>query len=175
MIQHPTLIVALIPKTIYSEFSTVDFPYDVFKDPVLLSRILSEEDICYYIWYNSRLAAFLPEMAGEVKTIATSDPFQQWVSERGELYETCAKAHDVKYSIAEKTKKKSVDYDCVGKYTPAYQAGVLFMLGHDKSPYESLDLYYDAILTEMSKTMSVKEMAEYCVFDNYLVQSVAGC
>lgn len=150
---------------------------DMFSDLNELSGILSDEDVAYYLWYNSRISDFMPGFSASDFVCVINDPrISSWVLEHQTVYDRVAKESEAKYSIAAGGSRRAlaVDYGGGCYYAPILSSGVLYLVGTESDPYEgNAGHFYDAVLAQLSKVVRVSDLAQYDVFDKFVMAEQA--
>lgn len=167
----PRVGLLLIPPTIAQVVLDSAIPLDSLSNLEQLSGILSDADVSYYLWYNSKAKELLPELAGDLVSLYNEPSFQQWIDTHQTIYNKVAAESDAKYSIAGGGSRRSlaVDYGSGCFYTPTCSSGILFMLGSAEDPYSGQkNHYYDAVLAELAKVIKIADITAFTVFDKYV-------
>lgn len=168
---EPRIGLVVIPPSLADVAAESDFPLDGFTNLDHLSGILSDADVSYYLWYNSKASEWVPELAGDLISLFDEPTFQAWINNHRSLYDKVCAECDAKYSIAGGNSRRAlaVDYGVGCFYTPTCSSGVLFMSGSADDPYSGRKShYYDAILAELAKCMRVSDLTQFTVFDKYV-------
>ena len=168
---EPRIGLVVIPPALHAIAAESDFPLDGFTNLDQRSGILSDADVSYYLWYNSKAKEWVPELAGDLVSLFDEPTFQAWIANHQALYDKVTAECDAKYSIAGGGSRRAlaVDYGSGCFYTPTCSSGVLFMTGSAEDPYSGhKSHYYDAVLAELAKAMRVSDLAQFTVFDKYV-------
>lgn len=161
----------LVPPPLATLAAESEIPLDSFLNLDQLSGILSDRDVAYYLWYNSKASQFVPYLINDLTPMVDDVMFQKWITEHQVIYDKVAMECDAKYSIAGGGSRRAlaVDYGSECFYTPTCQSGVLFMSGSAEDPYSGqVNHYYDAILAELAKSTRVIDLVKFAVFDKYV-------
>ncbi len=167
----------LVPPPLATLAAESETPLDSFLNLEQLSGILSDRDVAYYLWYNSKARQLVPYLIDDLVPLVDDVMFQKWIAEHQAIYDKVAAECDAKYSIAGGGSRRAlaVDYGSACFYTPTCQSGVLFLTGSAEDPYSGqLNHYYDAILAELSKSTRVTDLAKFAVFDKYVGSPVSA-
>jgi hypothetical protein len=168
---EPRIGLVVIPPALYAIAAESDFPLDGFTNLDQLSGILSDADVSYYLWYNSKAKEWVPEVADDLTSLFDEPTFQAWIANHQALYDKVVAECDAKYSIAGGGSRRAlaVDYGSGCFYTPTCSSGVLFMTGSAEDPYSGRKShYYDAVLAELAKAVRVTDLTQFTVFDKYV-------
>lgn len=168
---EPRVGLVLVPPPLASLAADSEVPLDSFLNLEQLSGILSDQDVAYYLWYNTKAREFVPYLAEDLASILDEVNFKKWIAEHQAIYDKVARECDAKYSIAGGGSRRAlaVDYGSECFYTPTCSSGVLFMSGSAEDPYSGQENhYYDAILAELSKSNRVIDLVQFAVFDKYV-------
>jgi len=168
---EPRIGLVVIPPSLAVVAAESDFPLDGFINLDQLSGILSDADVSYYLWYNSKAKEWVPELADDLISLFDEPTFQAWISNHRSLYDKVCAECETKYSIAGGGPRRAlaVDYGSGCFYTPTGSSGVLYMSGSAEDPYSGQKShYYDAIIAELAKFMRVSDITQFTVFDKYV-------
>jgi len=146
---------------------------DAFCDLPELSSILSDQDVAFYLWYNTKMADLVPGFVNhsDFIPILLEPRVQGWIVEHQTVYDKVVLESEAKYSIAKGGSKRalSVDYGNGCYYTPILSSGVLYLVGTETDPYLGKAYhFFDAALAQMSKSVRISDLARYDIFDMFV-------
>lgn len=162
---------ALIPPGLATGVLDETIPIDSFINLDQLSGILSDADVSYYLWYNTKVSEFAKDLASNLISISDETFVKNWIEAHRVVYNKESAECNAKYSIAGGGSRRAlaVDYGAECFYIPRYSSGVLYLIGCADNPYvDGEQHYYDAVMSELAKSLRVSDLANFAAFDKYV-------